>query len=784
MMQIPFHSPGRHHVLSLFTLSSCLFVIHPIALSALEFVGKQHKTIEMLYDFEDEKLPEDFHFTAAKGDVRDGHLELRFESADNDASLLSIRPQTPWNWSEMEDFSIAFDLANPGEVSTYVYLDVQDGDGSVYTRAVSVPVGGFHTYYAKMDGQDLGSSGMDTGLELNFRSGMRNNPATWTGYGDTGFVSLWGKKRLNRGAIRQILFRVEGAIRDKALAIDNIRLIRNPMMDADYLNKIVDAYGQNAKDEFAGKIHSDAELLAQRDQELKTLKETAPMNDRGRFSGWKDGPKLTASGYFRTEKVNGKWSLVTPDGYLYFATGLDVIRLANSSTITGYDFDPNLVQQREASEFTPEDSQGLNSVSTEAVPSRRLISETRAKMFEWLPDYKDQMAKHFGYRREVHSGVVPRGEVYSFYSANLERKYGELGNYLEVWRQVTVDRMLNWGFTSLGNWADPSFYHNQRIPFFANGWIIGDFKTVSSGNDFWAPLPDVYDPLFEERAMATLAQVAREVQDSPWCVGVFVDNEKSFGRSETDAARLGIVIHTLRRNGRDVPTKAEFTRLMKAKYGTIGALNEAWNTELENWESFDSGFDSTLKTDLQKADYSSLLHAYACRYFEIVANAVKRNLPHHLYLGARFPDWGMPIEVVRAAAKYVDVVSFNSYKEGLPLHKWAFLESIDKPCIIGEFHFGASDSGLFHPGLIHAADQQDRARMYVEYMQSVIDNPYFVGAHWFQYLDSPITGRAFDGENYNVGFVSVVPYETMVEAAKTLHRKMYLRKYGDEKQNR
>ena len=69
--------------------------------------------------------------------------------------------------------------------------------------------------------------------------------------------------------------------------------------------------------------------------------------------------------------------------------------------------------------------------------------------------------------------------------------------------------------------------------------------------------------------------------------------------------------------------------------------------------------------------------------------------------------------------------------------------------------------------------------MYVEYMQSVIDNPYFVGAHWFQYLDSPITGRAFDGENYNVGFVSVadVPYETMVEAAKTLHRKMYLRKY-------
>ena len=71
--------------------------------------------------------------------------------------------------------------------------------------------------------------------------------------------------------------------------------------------------------------------------------------------------------------------------------------------------------------------------------------------------------------------------------------------------------------------------------------------------------------------------------------------------------------------------------------------------------------------------------------------------------------------------------------------------------------------------------------MYTEYMQSVIDNPYFIGAHWFQYIDSPITGRALDGENYNVGFVSVadVPYEPMVEAAKELHGEMYQRRFGE-----
>jgi hypothetical protein len=45
-------------------------------------------------------------------------------------------------------------------------------------------------------------------------------------------------------------------------------------------------------------------------------------------------------------------------------------------------------------------------------------------------------------------------------------------------------------------------------------------------------------------------------------------------------------------------------------------------------------------------------------------------------------------------------------------------------------------------------------------MDVVIRNPWFVGAHWFQYVDSPLTGRSYDGENYNVGFVSVadIPY--------------------------
>ncbi|MGJ8690906.1 MAG: beta-galactosidase [Thalassotalea sp.] len=741
--------------------------------------------IETLYDFDDGSIPSELVFYQAAGKIispENPQLLVNFDSKEHPHSQITFQPKTPWDWSEHADFNLAFDFTNSGQQSVQLYLDISDIDGANYTRTISVPVGGNkRTYYAVMASEALASADDSDSNELNFKSGLRSDPPTWRS-DDVLFVSMWGKKNLNLKGITKIAFSVQSALFDKEVTIDNVRLRKNPSLDSSYLTKIVDQYGQNATIEFPGKIHSDEELLAIKQAELKQLTGQS-MADRSAFGGWKNGPKLAATGYFRTEKVDGKWSLVDPEGYLYFATGLDIIRLANSTTMTGYDFNQEQIANANKNDVTPEDSQGLNRVPDSVVGSRHVTSELRKDLFNWLPTYDEPLGKHYGYRRSAHSGPLDRGETYSFYSANLERKYGANGqDYMAKWREVTVDRMLNWGFTSLGNWTDPSYYDVNRIPYFANGWIRGNFKTISSGNDFWGALPDVFDPVFEERAMVTAQVVSQEVKNNPWCVGVFIDNEKSFGRPETPQSRYGIVINTLKRDGNEVPTKAEFTRLMKAKYSDINNLNQAWNKSIASWDAFQQGVDSSLQTDTQADDYSQLLAAYADKYFNIVEKSLTKYMPNHMYLGARFPDWGMPLEVVKASAKYTDVISFNSYKEGLPSKKWEFLKEIDKPAIIGEFHIGASDSGLYHPGLIHAANQKDRAQMYKNYMFSVIDNPYFIGAHWFQYIDSPITGRAYDGENYNVGFIAVTdtPYQEMVDAAKDIHTQLYERRFKEQ----
>ncbi len=702
--------------------------------------------------------------------VENGILNVDLKSKTNFYTGIKLASDTPWNWDKFESFGIAMDIGNGGTESVQLNLDIKDASGTGFTRSAVIPVGAASTYYAELKGADIAED-----------SGLRDNPAHWDIDG-TKFTWMWGTEQLDTSAISEVSLSAVSLNSDRKFTLDNIRLITNPKTKTDYLTGIVDKFGQNAKIEFPGKVHSDKELIKLQKQEESELTNTT-MNDRSKYGGWAKGPKLKATGYFRTEKVDEKWAFVDPEGHLFFSTGIANIRMSNTSTMTGRDYPAKALNQRTSSELTPEDSLGLNPAPKSALPRRFVASELRDNMFEWLPDEKDPLSNHYGYRREVHTGPVEKGESYSFYSANLERKFGETSpaSFMRDWRDTTLDRMNNWGFTSFGNWVDPMFYDNQRVPYFANGWIIGDFKTVSSGDDFWAPLPDVFDPVFKERAIAVAKQVASEVKNSPWCVGVFIDNEKSWGRMGSVKGQYGIAINTLSRDGKVSPTKAVFTRLMKEKYGTISALNKAWGKNLKSWGDFDNGVVVSNHTDTKQADYAIMLEAYASEYFRIVSDAVEDNMPNHLYMGVRFASWGMTPEVVDGANKYVDVMSVNEYREIPQFSTWEFLERIDKPTVIGEFHMGAtSDTGLFHAGLVKAADQEDRARMYTNYMNTVIDNPYLVGAHWFQYIDSPITGRAYDGENYNVGFVRVTdtPYEPMVNAAKAMNKNLYTRRFG------
>ncbi|MBL8991869.1 MAG: agarase, partial [Spirochaetia bacterium] len=78
-------------------------------------------------------------------------------------------------------------------------------------------------------------------------------------------------------------------------------------------------------------------------------------------------------------------------------------------------------------------------------------------------------------------------------------------------------------------------------------------------------------------------------------------------------------------------------------------------------------------------------------------------------------------------------------------------------------------------GLVPVKDQAERARAYELYMKDALNSTNIVGAHWFQYVDQPLTGRWLDGENYQVGFVDVCdnPYPETIEASRKIGAALY-----------
>ncbi|MDU0356074.1 beta-galactosidase [Paraglaciecola aquimarina] len=747
----------------------------PVANSPSETPPQQGSKQIVLADFEEAKLPslvrqEFINATLTKDTgVTSGKqaIHLAFDSS-HEYSTLFLQPEQPWNFSELGDMNLAFDVTNSSDVSVHLYLRVNSKQQN-QTRSISIPANSSATYYADLSGQ-----------QISVDSGLRADPPAWQS-AEHRMPYMNGNRLLDTKAISQISFYISSNIQDKEITLDNVRARTNPAIDPNYLVGLVDAFGQPAKSNYADKVKSDSHLKQLAKDELADLAANPVLTDRSKFGGWKNGPKLKATGFFRTEKVNGVWSLVDPEGYLFFSSGIANIRIANTTTLTGVDFKDDSVRYIDPEDVTPEDSLGIRPVSSEAQKTRYVSSELRHNMFNWLPEYDDALANHYSYRRTTHKGPLPHGETFSFYQANLERRYGERypESFIDDWQDVTIKRMRSWGMTSFGNWVDPDFYQKDQFPYFANGWIIGDFKTVTADGHGWSPMPDPYDPEFARRAKVTTQVIAEEVKNNPWCIGVFIDNEKSWGNPANIKSHYRIPIQNFKMDASQSPAKAVFTQLLQDKYQDITELNKAWQTNIPSWQSFAKKFDVENINDAMIEDMSMILETYTSQYFKVVNSALREVMPNHLYMGVRMAAWSINPEGVRAAKKYVDVMSYNYYREGMHGSTWNILPEIDMPSIIGEYHFGAMDTGLYHPGLIHSSDQQDRARGYQAYMRKVIDNPYMVGAHWFQYTDSPVTGRAYDGENYNVGFVSNadVPYKEMVEAAREINQELYPRKY-------
>jgi hypothetical protein len=275
-------------------------------------------------------------------------------------------------------------------------------------------------------------------------------------------------------------------------------------------------------------------------------------------------------------------------------------------------------------------------------------------------------------------------------------------------------------------------------------------------------LADPYDPAFVQSARQAFAAEKSTTYRDPWCIGYFIGNELEW-RGGPD------VINEVLTAAANRPGKRAFVQLLQQRHASIADLNAAWHTSYASWDEL---LSQTNKVDAARAanDFIAFNTELARRYYETVQTELKRATPGKLNLGSRFNTVN-PI-TVRAAAQYCDVVSFNKYETSI--RNLSLPDHIDRPIIIGEFHFPAWDRSFAANSGCGPLSETQRADSYWYYVTGALENPQIVGTHWFQYLDQPLTGRG-DGENFAIGFVDVAdtPYEALTQVTRALGESLY-----------
>lgn len=527
--------------------------------------------------------------------------------------------------------------------------------------------------------------------------------------------------KIDTSGVTQLLVFVNKPSADYVFEIDNVRAGSSvKMLELKTFFPFIDQFGQFIHDDWPGKTHSVDELVGYGKAELSDLVAQPGPPDRDQYSGWSAGPKLKATGFFRVEKYQGKWWLVDPVGRLFWSHGIDCVHSEEATPITD-----------------------------------------REHYFRDLPKSDSPFAKFYGTGTWAPHGYYKDHcpyKTYDFSQADLFRKYGQ--SWKQAFAEVTHARLKSWGMNTIANWSDADIYLMRKTPYVCT--ISYTARELEGSQGYWGKFYDVFDPNFRRTLAKQLVSQKGNAIGDPWCIGFFVDNELSWG-DEVSLALATLI------SPPDQPAKKVFVEDLKAKYETVDKLNTVWGTAYATWEAL---LQSQQPPDKNKArdDLTIFYTKTAETYFGTIREELKKVAPDQLYMGCRFA-W-VNDRAAGAAAKFCDIVSYNRYEYSVAENRLP--DDIDKPIIIGEFHFGALDRGMFHPGLKDTANQQDRAARYKSYVLGAMRNPYIVGAHWFQYRSQATTGRG-DGENYQIGFVDICdnPYPEIVQACREVGYNMY-----------
>ena len=286
----------------------------------------------------------------------------------------------------------------------------------------------------------------------------------------TGWINLGGKRGPLRG-VDTIGIRMNSPINNPSIELRSISLSVDDPGDV-YLGiqPVVDEFGQWNLGDYEGKIKSQEQLKKEWDAEDNETVSTKDYN-YSKFGGYLNA-KIKATGFFRTEKIDGRWWFVDPEGYLFLSVGVDCVSPGGGGNAINIDKRRNLYKE------LPPSGIGSNSARPNSV---------------------------------------------SFGIWNLYRRYGEA--YPVRSKDLVIKRMDKWGLNTIANWSSPEVAALNRKAFMMQLHGIGIEDGIMG-------LPDVYAPGFKAKIEAACKSFVIPYKENPWLIGYFIGNEPSWLEQE------------------------------------------------------------------------------------------------------------------------------------------------------------------------------------------------------------------------------------------------------------
>ena len=369
-------------------------------------------------------------------------------------SLEDISPGLPANWDDYEYVVLEFMITSPQRFQ--VGFTTETGYNEL--RVMSYTPNGWNRL----------------AIPLSFYreppAARSDLAATFNQPRHTGWINLTGERSPLSG-VDSIGIRMHAPIDDPVLKLRSVSLAKEDPGDQ-YLGElpVVDEFGQYNLGDWEGKIYSLEKLQQEWAAEYSQPVDSAQYSYSD-YGGYLDARIDEGTGFFRTEKIDGRWWFVDPEGYLFLSHGVNCVGPGGGGAVHRLEHRQNLYK-----ELPPE---GLGT----------------------------------GRYRTASFGVW-----------NLSRRYGK--DYREKSIDNIITRMDRWGLNTIANWSEKDVYDRNRKAFTLQMRGIGI-------EDELMGLADVYATDFEEKVDEAVRSTVEPYRDNPWLLGYFTFNEPSFlGREQ------------------------------------------------------------------------------------------------------------------------------------------------------------------------------------------------------------------------------------------------------------